>query len=405
MDLRFAICDLRLDAAICSPSRRVSTRLSSSQAASPRLPNRRGFSFVEILFAVMILGIGFIMVAAIFPVAIQQTEANNQETISASIGRVGTDILEKVAQGQAMYLNPVVPAMNPASSILVPTFSAVNQPSNRSTFAYAQQTAQAYFLSTSAANPQPVTVAVPGEVWSFLDPRDDYRAQLSSGSPPAPTTTIASHAALLWNGIAHNLVVPSDPRFGYVLMYKRDYIAHRGTGSAGLTFELAPYAQVIVIAVEARNKQVYSVYGNSADVVIPPGGYVRPTLVPVPFGSVTFTRSNTGVTTLAFGTNANSAVAENAYVVVSDDQFPVGDARHVFNGRIFRVGNPVNANSGTWELAPGNDLTQADAQLLSGRPLVADVLVVGRAADPSDPKQFTGLSQAVSAYTTYVQVP
>jgi prepilin-type N-terminal cleavage/methylation domain-containing protein len=37
---------------------------------------RRGFSIVEVMFAIMVLGIGFIMVAAIFPVAIQQSQLN-----------------------------------------------------------------------------------------------------------------------------------------------------------------------------------------------------------------------------------------------------------------------------------------------------------------------------------------
>ena len=40
----------------------------------------RGFSFTEVLFAVMILGIGFIMVAAIFPVAIQQATTVNRSS-------------------------------------------------------------------------------------------------------------------------------------------------------------------------------------------------------------------------------------------------------------------------------------------------------------------------------------
>lgn len=47
-------------------------------------PLRKGFSLPEIMFAIMILGIGFIMVAAMFPVAIQQAKTN-KESISASL--------------------------------------------------------------------------------------------------------------------------------------------------------------------------------------------------------------------------------------------------------------------------------------------------------------------------------
>lgn len=51
------------------------------------LTQRTAFSFTEALFAVMILGIGFILIAAIFPVAIQQTKTTTDETNSASHAR------------------------------------------------------------------------------------------------------------------------------------------------------------------------------------------------------------------------------------------------------------------------------------------------------------------------------
>ena len=44
-----------------------------------------GFSFVEVLFAVIILGVGFIMIAAVFPVAIRQTKSTIDETSAATI--------------------------------------------------------------------------------------------------------------------------------------------------------------------------------------------------------------------------------------------------------------------------------------------------------------------------------
>ena len=61
------------------------TCLSSIRILSLDRPARRGFSFTEILFAVMILGIGFIMIAAIFPVALQQTETSQAETVGAGL--------------------------------------------------------------------------------------------------------------------------------------------------------------------------------------------------------------------------------------------------------------------------------------------------------------------------------
>ena len=47
----------------------------------------RGFSFPEVLFAVVVLGIGFIMIAAIFPVAIQQSKMTQDESAGAGVAR------------------------------------------------------------------------------------------------------------------------------------------------------------------------------------------------------------------------------------------------------------------------------------------------------------------------------
>ena len=70
---------------------------------SPWLANRRrGFSFTEVLFAVMILGVGFIMVAAIFPVAIQQARTSTEETVSAAASRGGANYFEKIATNNIM---------------------------------------------------------------------------------------------------------------------------------------------------------------------------------------------------------------------------------------------------------------------------------------------------------------
>jgi prepilin-type N-terminal cleavage/methylation domain-containing protein len=63
---------------------------------------RRGFSFTEVLFAVMILGIGFIMVAAIFPVAIQQARTTAEETTGAAVARGAAAVLDKVATNSTM---------------------------------------------------------------------------------------------------------------------------------------------------------------------------------------------------------------------------------------------------------------------------------------------------------------
>jgi len=64
---------------------------------------RRGFNFTEVLFAVMILGMGFVMVAAMFPVTIRQTAMNMEDAAGANTAKDAVEAL------QAIALDPVPP--------------------------------------------------------------------------------------------------------------------------------------------------------------------------------------------------------------------------------------------------------------------------------------------------------
>src|SRR3954454_3031266 len=57
--------------------------------------SRRGFTFTEVMFAVILLGIGFIMLAGMFPVAIQQTQNTVEESISSSLVQTATNYLQQ----------------------------------------------------------------------------------------------------------------------------------------------------------------------------------------------------------------------------------------------------------------------------------------------------------------------
>src|SRR5689334_3047187 len=61
----------------------------------PTFPNRAGFTFTEVMFAVILLGIGFIMLAGIFPVAIQQTQTNVEESTGSTIARDAAKYMEE----------------------------------------------------------------------------------------------------------------------------------------------------------------------------------------------------------------------------------------------------------------------------------------------------------------------
>lgn len=62
---------------------------SSRQPATGH--SHRGFSFAEVMFAVIILGIGFIMIAGLFPVAIRQSKSTADETSAAAFARVAAN--------------------------------------------------------------------------------------------------------------------------------------------------------------------------------------------------------------------------------------------------------------------------------------------------------------------------
>lgn len=85
------------------------TRASVSLPPSPfslrgRSLRRGGFSFTEVLFAVMILGIGFILIAGIFPVAISQTALSQDDTIGAATARGAV-----AAYSSLPYLGTMIP--------------------------------------------------------------------------------------------------------------------------------------------------------------------------------------------------------------------------------------------------------------------------------------------------------
>src|SRR5829696_3390380 len=56
---------------------------------------RAGFTFTEVMFAVILLGIGFIMLAGMFPVAIQQTQTNVEESTGANVARAAAHYMEE----------------------------------------------------------------------------------------------------------------------------------------------------------------------------------------------------------------------------------------------------------------------------------------------------------------------
>src|SRR3954449_6305802 len=77
---------------------------------------RPGFAFTEILFAVMVLALGFIMIAAMFPVTIRQTQSTMEEATAANVAKGAMDYLQGIASEDFSPIPPppVTPKANNA---------------------------------------------------------------------------------------------------------------------------------------------------------------------------------------------------------------------------------------------------------------------------------------------------
>lgn len=407
MDLQFATCDSRSN----RPPRRAATASISpteiNTMNSPFNPQpatrhrplcRPGFSFTEILFAIMILGIGFIMVAAMFPAALQQTDNSTQETIAAAVARSGVAYVSQL--GQSTFVATTDLGF-PGTNLLVlrPT---LNPP---------LPIVDDFDLWTRAQAGDPVlagdyppivagTQVIPGDVWSLDFTTNDVARKFNGIDLPAPQPL----GRMCWNTAAQNMVQLSDPRYAWVAFYKRDLIETVKPGGGGTTFAFAPSAQVIVVAVRSRNVDGYS----NQDVVIGPG--LSPSLQPVPVVARIIPPSpGTLDYTIQFNPSASpnsDRFTEGAFVIVATDDLPRTTFNHgLLNGHVYRLGNRSATGSGVFEFAPGFGPTAGDGLNLTAMGAVNfTVFMLGKGMDPDNPNtgSFTGTAQDIAVYSTFI---
>lgn len=361
---------------------------------------RRGFSFTEILFAVMILGIGFIMVAAMFPVAIQQTQATSDETIAASVGRTGADFMTQLAAQRVipdandpLVINGVLPK-NLSTSILVPTY--------RST----QLSAIASAVAAPPSGYDYAPVVFAGDVWSLReDPiaNDRSNVYLFDQGTSTSSSALFPHSAAMWRAIANNLIIPTDSQFGWVGMYKRDIIVQYDATVGHNVATPAPTAQIFVLAVQERNKPIYE---PALDISHHPtaNSPFPATLEPQLVYGVSITHQPDGTSQVVVNQPYASKIAPGTYVVVAHDNL-TGAMTGAMNGRVFQIGIQPNPNNPTlWQLAPGGDLGPSDPNIVNGA-----IFIVGRGyANPQSPTPspaaFKGPAQDVAIFTSFIPV-
>ncbi|CAN5538465.1 hypothetical protein BH09PLA1_BH09PLA1_08000 [soil metagenome] len=383
------------------------------------------------MFAIIVLGIGFILIAAIFPVSISQSRLTIDETTAAANARSALAFTSKIADGGDVVIN----------GPLLPTNDLYYAAPN----GYADP-AVAVGTFDVPANSQ---IRV-GKVLSFNDNR------LSNAPINYPLN--------LWNAIKGSIVLPSDNRYAWVPLYRRDMVYQNTTNSpltnissttigplllsGALLATPSPYAQVYFLPVAVRNRSTFDTTALSTDLAPYTGtaqspGNLLPRRVQVQIAySVT-----AGDYVIQFGTTPEAdSVAPGCFVVISDDRItsPVQDIG-IMNGRIYRVGNQrtdLDASGHIWELAPGSSFapdpggngrlyhsasnnTDDDDVLALGNIAVppvppgaqyvpapancavtttgyADAFIVGRSFVGGG-GGFEGVSQDVSAYVTFVK--
>lgn len=341
-----------------------------SDMRNPKLHSRHhGFAFTEVLFAVAVLGIGFIMIAAIFPVAIQQSKTNSEETVGSTIARGGVGYLSKAAERTA-------------------------------------------FPATGGSTVGPVTV---GRIYSFNDERIGNTTEREA----------------LWNSIRHNLILPQDPRYAFVPFYRRDGApADNSTWSAHAQVILVPVEVrngdqfTAADVLPDTGTPDYRTFAPELVHVKLYEGDINPDRL-VFFDGDTNAANPVDVPAAAEG--AYVIISEDR--LGDDGSTTFIEAYGQAHGRIYRLAR-ATGNTGEWELFPGNDMNLvygADGNVGtnddiheniparaandlddSGDP--ADAYLVSRrlqdpAVAPSATNLFEGPAMPVGVYTTFIRVP
>jgi len=379
---------------------------------SIRAPHRprtigKGFSFTEILFAVMILGIGFIMVAAIFPVAIKQTKISQEESIGSAIVRSAVGTVTQIAPLQ--FLPPNTYPQTPLS-VLRPTTQLLGYNDIADFYAATLNPSNIVAIGNRYQTPSSISITsqtIPGQVWplgfdaSALDSVAQVGSTIYNPAQPLASPFLPITPNVVWSMVSQNMIQAIDSRYAWVGFYKRDLIETGLPLSAGTThFSFAPTLQLIVVAVRATTKTNF----EASDVV---AGSTPNTLQPI-VGNVKFVPADAThfATTVQFDPSSGARAVEGAFVIIADDFLPTTSTVHgALNGHFYRlgtdvsnVGNPPN----TWELAPGYGLSNSDLAFMANFKTTFQIWIIGKAQDPNNSNQYGGLAQDIAIYSTFI---
>lgn len=297
-----------------------------------------GFTFIEILFAVIILGIGFIMIAGVFPAAIQQTAAVSDETQGDAIVRDAIKKIQAVADAEVTGPNSTntlfLPTLDPNGSPAVMAFSYnLTQAIGTDAFFTADHRFAwvGFYRRSSLTSPfaQVFVIALKNPNFSH------YQTIYSPGeTPPAITPTPPILPT----------VAPPIP-----LTYYNYATTPSGDGGPPVNAaqQAAPVPSLLTAYIFCDGN------GNTyADFLGDPAA--------------------------SGATAPNPYAAPGAFMILADDNTSAANGGPYLNGRIFRLGNQVNVTlpSGvpqppqtfygpTFLVQPGYDISNGDFTVLS----------------------------------------
>jgi hypothetical protein len=326
----------------------VARNIHAGTGGPARARRRVAFSFVEVLFAVMILGIGFIMLAGIFPVAISQTQTTGEETNAANIARSAVALLDRLP-GTALLMTP------------------------------------------------------DGRVRRFgVNPYGPL-------TPPAPpfdgdaNDNGAADDLELWERVKGSLILPEDPRYAWVPLYRRWSRPNALPPPVSLPND---FAEVTILVMRVRNK---AQYGYDDLVITGQNAPLMPRQVTVQL------EEGYGAGDILI-INETHTLAPGALVMIA-----AGADRHGRQaaGRMYRIGNAVTDGArNRYFLAPSNDMLALPGQ--DGRlgPAPANgtddvteettgsglpAWIIGEGVDPATGANFGG-AQDVAVYTSLIKL-
>jgi hypothetical protein len=350
-------------------------RLNARRRRRTRRAARPAFSFTEVLFAVMVLGIGFIMIAAMFPVTIRQQQNTLGETISTAVARGALSYLQQ---------NDVIGQI-------------ANDKDNDRNQAWRN-----------------------GQVLSCADRKPDNKVELKD--------------APVWDALAGNLILPDNPRVAWAPLFRK---ADNQSGLAQVYIFVLQnrnrplYNLRIPDPADPTNplKSVGSDVYRTID-----SEYA--TIEPKPVYATTLTAAQVDSTNpdgpdhIIFvdpakrpwtGTGGipdyRDAAGEGAYVILADvgGKGKINGVQvdlHYLNGRIYQLGKLVDPGNYEFELIPGNDLKANGDPIIkqdSGNKPGAKAYIIGKGLrDPTLPfsaaNPFEGPVQDVAIYTSYIRL-